>query len=623
MRFSFFQDRSVPAGPTLLAVLYFVFHPLFLAAQPAPPTDLMVRNFDSHVELAWTPSFDPSVNNYRVYRVAAGSDDTTQIRVLQNTATARYIDFLGPDDDTAYTYFLTASNAQGEGAYSEPVTGGTTSFSDEQLLDMVQEYTLRYFYEFGHPASGMARERNTTGTVTTGGSGFGIMALLAGIERGFITEQEGFERVAKITDFLANKAVTFHGAFPHWLNGNTGAVIPFSALDNGGDIVETAFLMQGLLAARQYFDLDTPEQAALRQRITQLWEAVEWDWYVQPGEDVITWHWSPQFGFQIDLPVRGFNETHLVYLLAIASPTHPVDASLYESGWVGNNYVNGNSYYGIELPVGNGLGGPLFFSHYSYLGFDPRGKADAYTNYFCRNKAHTLINRSYVVANPQNYVGYNGDTWGLTASDDPLVGYKAHEPGGQGDNGTITPTAALGSIVYTPKESIAALKSFYRDYGARLWGPYGFYDAFNPTEDWYASSYLAIDQGPIIVMIENYRSQLLWNNFMANPEIQPMLDAIGFGPSADDCTIVSTTEAEEILHLRASPNPASELLTVTLPDGVSGGSWTLRNAYGQRLSTFDGQTTSLTLPVADLTPGAYYLVFQNDTQRSVVPFFRQ
>ncbi len=397
--------------------------------------------------------------------------------------------------------------------------------SDQELLDLVQYQTFKYFWDFAHPESGLIRERNTSGNlVTIGGSGFGVMAILVGIERGFITRKQGVNRLAKIVDFLA-QADRFHGVWPHWMNGTTGETIPFSAKDDGGDIVETAFMVQGLLTVRQYLDAANATEKTIIDKITQLWETVEWDWYTQ-GENVIYWHWSPNFGFEKNLPVRGWNEALIVYVLAAASPTFPVDASVYHQGWARNGAMkNGNSYYGVPLPLGNAFGGPLFFSHYSFLGLDPRNLKDHYADYWTQQVNHSKINQLHAVYNPNRFAGYNEACWGFTASDNHQ-GYSAHSP--TRDLGVITPTAALSSIPYTPELSLQAMRTFYYILGNRLWGPFGFYDAFNPTQQWYASSYLAIDQGPIVIMIENYRSGLLWNNFMKNTEIKKGLTKLGF-----------------------------------------------------------------------------------------------
>ncbi|MGF1638109.1 MAG: glucoamylase family protein [Cyclobacteriaceae bacterium] len=398
--------------------------------------------------------------------------------------------------------------------------------SDEELLTKVQEQTFKYFWEFGHENSGLARERNTSGNlVTIGGSGFGVMTLLVGIERRFITRQQGIERLAKIVDFLAI-ADRFHGVWPHWLDGNTGSVIPFSSKDNGGDLVETAFMIQGLLTAKAYLNENDASEKAIADKITTLWHEVEWDWYTRGGQNVLYWHWSPEFNWEMNLPVRGWDEALIVYVLAAASPTHPIDAAVYHEGWARSGQMtNGKNFYGIEQPLGVDRGGPLFFAHYSFLGLDPRQLSDQYADYWKQNRNHTLINRAYTISNPLGYAGYNESSWGLTASDNH-EGYSAHAP--NNDKGVITPTAALSSMPYTPEESIHALKHFYYNMGDRLWGPYGFYDAFNITEQWYADSYLAIDQGPIIIMIENYRSGLLWDLFMQNDDVKTGLDKLNF-----------------------------------------------------------------------------------------------
>lgn len=398
--------------------------------------------------------------------------------------------------------------------------------SEEDLLTKVQEQTFKYFWDFAHPNSGLARERNSSGnTVTIGGSGFGVMSIIVGIERGFITREQGVLRLKKIVDFLKG-ADRFHGVWPHWMNGNTGETVPFSTNDNGGDLVETAFMIQGLLTVREYLNPGNTQEQSIRNTITQLWQEVEWDWYTQGGQDVLYWHWSPNYGWEKNLKIRGWNESLIVYVLAASSPTHPISASVYNEGWARNgDMANNNEYYNIQLPLGSSFGGPLFFSHYSFLGLDPRNLQDQYANYWNQNVAHAKINHAYSVANPKNFVGYGEGAWGLTASDNHN-GYSAHSP--TNDLGVITPTAALSSFPYTPEESMTALKHFYYIMGDKLWGEYGFYDAFNLTENWYASSTLAIDQGPIILMIENYRSALLWNLFMKNEEISDGLDKLGF-----------------------------------------------------------------------------------------------
>jgi hypothetical protein len=401
-----------------------------------------------------------------------------------------------------------------------------TRISDDELLTLIQKQTFKYFWDFGHPNSGLARERNTSeDIVTTGGSGFGIMGIIVGINRNFITKAEGLARLQKITTFLKG-ADKFHGAFPHWMNGNTGKVQPFSTKDNGADLVETSFLMEGLLVARQYFSGNEASEVSLRNDINQLYNNVEWDWFRNGGQEKLLWHWSPDYNWDINLQVKGWNEALMVYVLAASSTTHTIPKSVYETGWAANGSMkNGNSYYGVTLPLGSANGGPLFFEHYSLMALNPTGLTDAYANYETQAKAHAQINYNYCVANPLNFAGYSSDCWGLTASD-INGGYTASSP--NNDQGYIAPTAAVSSIPYTPQESLNAIRFFYYKLGDQVWGEYGFKDAFSQNDPWFASSYLAIDQGPQIVMIENYRTGLIWDLFMSCPEVKSGLIKLGF-----------------------------------------------------------------------------------------------
>lgn len=399
--------------------------------------------------------------------------------------------------------------------------------SDDSLLTLVQKQTFKYFWDFAHPVSGLARERNTSGDlVTSGGSGFGIMAIISGIHRGFITKEQGLTRLRTIVSFLKNTAQTFHGAFPHWLSGTTGAVIPFSNVDNGADLVETSYLVQGLLTARQYFAGNNEAETTLRSDINHIWQKVEWDWFRRGGQNTLFWHWSPGNQWAINMQIRGWNEALITYVLAASSPTFQIPKSVYDNGWALNGGMqNGKPFYSIPLPLGPDFGGPLFFAHYSFLGINPNSLSDAYASYFTQNKNHTLINYQHSIANPKGFYGYSDSTWGLTASDIPN-GYTASSP--TNDIGVIAPTAALSSFPYTPVESMKALKFFYYVLGDKIWKEYGFVDAFSLKDAWFANSFLAIDQGPIIIMIENHRSGLLWNLFMSCPEVKTGMKALGF-----------------------------------------------------------------------------------------------
>ena len=439
-----------------------------------------------------------------------------------------------------FLVILTTSSAQFSAFAQKPATKKQVSsaqptidknLSDSQLLDLVQKQTFRYFWDFGHPVSGMARERSNVAydygneVVTTGGTGFGVMAIIVATDRKWIGRDTAAKRLLKLVNFLL-RANSYHGVFPHWMNGETGKTIPFSRKDDGADLVETSYLFQGLLCVRQYFNQNNPVEHELRNRIGWLWSEIEWDWFTHGGQEVLYWHWSPNNDWAMNVPLRGYNEKLITYILAASADRYTVSPEVYNRGWAQSNFFkNGKTFYGYTLPLGFDYGGPLFFTHYSFLGLDPRGLKDQYADYWEQNKNHTLINRAYCIANPKKFKGYGENCWGLTASDN-YEGYGAHSP--TEDLGVITPTAALSAFPYTPEYSMQALKHFYFDLGDKIWGEYGFVDAFSESKDWYANSYLAIDEGPIVVMIENYRTGLLWKLFMSCPEIQSGLKKLDF-----------------------------------------------------------------------------------------------
>ncbi|MDX2445254.1 MAG: glucoamylase family protein [Bacteroidales bacterium] len=501
---------------------------------PAPVTDVP---FNQEFEITF--SYPVDIKSVQSGSIKLSSDENQLPLTLRFENGNRKIIIEPSENLIHYSKCRLDISSAVKGAENEKFDGFTANFyteldtipkfpeiPDQELLTLIQKQTFRYFWDFGHPTSGMARERNTSGDiVTSGGTGFGIMAIPVAVNRGFISREEGTARIEKIVDFLKN-ADRFHGAWSHWLNGSTGDAIPFSPKDNGGDLVETAFLIQGLLTVRQFLDPAKTAEVEIIDKINILWQEVEWDWYTRNDEKKLYWHWSPEFNWEMNMPVQGYNEALIIYVLAASSPTHPIDAEVYHQGWSRNgDMVNGQSYYNIVLPLGFEYGGPLFFAHYSFLGLDPRNLQDSYANYWEQNVHHSQINHAYCKDNPLNYVGYSDIMWGLTASDNHN-GYSAHSP--TNDLGVITPTAAISSLPYTPEYSMEAIRFFYYSLGEKLWGEYGFYDAINITEGWVANSYLAIDQGPIIVMIENYRSGMLWELFMSCPEVPDGLKLLGF-----------------------------------------------------------------------------------------------
>jgi len=522
------------------------------AAPQRAPQGVEAQGYERHAIVRWSETDADAADHVVVYRSSDGGRSYTPIGI-QRAGERRFFDWLGEPGKTAW-YRITAADARGrESPPSAAARVTTRPFTDEELLTMLQEEAFQYYWDGADRDSGMAHESlpGDDRLVAMGASGFGVAALVVGASRGFITRAAARERLEKIVGFL-ERAPRYHGAWSHYLNGSTGQTMPlFGMLDNGGDLVETAFMMQGLLMARQYFDAPSAAERALGARITHLWETVEWDWYRErPTSDFLYWHWSPEWGFQIHHPLIGFNETMIVYLLAIASPTHAVPAAMYYSGWAGQSeraqdyregwsgsadgrlYGNGATYFGIRLDVGVGSGGPLFFTHYAFLGMDPHALHDRYTASYFENNAHlALINRAYCIANPKHFAGYGADAWGLTASDGPK-GYATAAPDARNDDGTLTLTGALASMAYVPQAAMAALKHDYRDLGAELWGIYGPRDAYNPTVHWVSPIYMGLNQAPIVVMVENYRSGLPWRLFMSNPEIQAMLERLAAATQA-------------------------------------------------------------------------------------------
>ena len=534
-----FSQASADAAPHILIIDQITIEDSRIGAArsalPAPQ-EVTATGYERHIDVAWKPVVSEHLRHYVIYRSMDGK--SFEPVGIQARGLRRYTDFLGKTDQTASYKVAAFSADELRSPMSSAASASTRPLSDDELLTMLQTECFRYYWESSGPHSGMARE-NIPGDdriVATGASGFGILALVVGMDRGFITRTQGIARLHKIVSFL-EKAPRYHGAWSHFMDDATGASLPvFSMFDDGGDLVETAFLMEGLLTVRQYLNQSSAQEMVLYDRISHLWETVEWDWYRQtPQSDALYWHWSPQWSWHINHRLTGFNEVMIVYLLAIASPTHAVPVDLYYTGWADragdaakdNDFLNGKTFYGIKLDVGTKEGNPLFFAYYSYMGFDPRGIRDRFTDYFENNRNLALINRAYCIENPKHHKGYGPDSWGLTASDGPS-GYRAHAPDPNNDTGTMTPTGALASFPYVPEASMAALKHFYRDLGDRLWGIYGPRDAFDLDHNWFAPIYMGLNQTPITVMVENYRTGLLWRLFMSNPEMKPMLERIGF-----------------------------------------------------------------------------------------------
>ena len=492
--------------------------------------------------------------------------------------------------------------------------------TDAQLIDTLQKDVFKYFWDYTHPISKLSRERIheddlsfDENTIAVGGSGFGFLNIIVGIENGFITSSEGVEHLNTALDFLDN-APRFHGAWSHWINGNDGSVIPFSNFDDGGDLVETALLCQSLICIREYFKNGNSQEQILAQKADGLWKGVEWNWYTK-GENVLYWHWSPNYNWQMNLPIQGYNEALITYILAVASEDYSISNDAYHEGWMRNgNIVSTSSQYNIPTIFNHngaqGTVGPLFWAHYSYLALDPRGLADSYANYWDVVKNHTEIILKHCVDNPNEFNGYSDTCWGLTASysrnANGSTGYAAHQP--NNDKGVITPTAALSSLPYTPDESIDFLRYLYEDTQGQYIGLLGPVDAFSPHYLWKTERYLAIDQGTISPMLENYKTQLFWNLFMSAPEIQESLHILGFTSTEHNLTGICENIHQSKIEIY--PNPTSNSFTIS-SEKVINSEFKIIDSQGREVLTGSMNGQEHTIDISKLSKGVYSVVFDN------------
>lgn len=541
----------------ITAVLMF---PGLLKLQAADNTtvveNLVAIAYDSHAELRWD-----AVSSASVYKVYVSYDDGTTYKSAGETSEKYFMHFVESEGRNSLVKYKVTAVVENSESDAVEVSANIKDFSDEELLDMMQQYCFRYFWEGAHQASAMSRERSSGSVVASGATGMGLMAMIVAYEREYKSREEIKDRIIKILNFLKD-CDRYHGAWSHWYNGDTKKTRPFSAKDDGGDLVETSFVAQALIALKNYFKDSDAKSETIRTLSDKLWSEIDWNWYRNGDQKKLIWHWSPNYGFGMNMAVSGWNEGLITYLMAASSPSHSITKDVYVEGWARKGkMVNKRTFYGYDISLMPDWGGPLFWLHYTHLGIDPRNLKDKYADYWKEHVNTVKIHHAYASDNPLNFKNYSDKCWGLTASDDPDKGYQSHQPVGS-DNGTITPTAALASMPYAPEESIKALKYFYRERGAELFGVYGPYDAFNDSKDWVKKDYIGIDQGPIVVMIENYRSALLWNTVMADSDVQNGLKKLGFGEDVQ----TSSVKPEFRTKIKAYPNPATDKITIETPD---------------------------------------------------------
>lgn len=571
-------------------------------AKVDPVEALTATGYDSHVELKWKQA-----GFGLTYRVYATFDNGITYENRGETTENYYLDFVPEKGKNKQVKYRVVSVIQGKESIPVEANANLRDYTDDELLDMYQRYSFRYFWEGAHQESGMALERtNGNGrTVASGATGMGLMAMIVAHERNYVPKEEIKDRILKILYFLEN-CTRFHGAWAHWYNGDTYQAQPFSTKDNGGDLVETSFVAQALIALKNYFDGSDSKSIQIVAKANKLWREIEWTWYQQNNQNVLYWHWSPNYNFEMNMKVTGWNECLITYVMAASSPTYSIPKAVYDQGWARNGtMVRKRNYYNYEINLMPDWGGPLFWLHYSHLGIDPRGLKDQYADYWKEFVNTALIHHAYSVANPMGHKNYSEKNWGLTASDDPY-GYTAHKPMSN-DNGTISPTAALASMPYSPEQTLKAAKYFYRERGKDLFGIYGPYDAFNDNLNWVKKAYLGIDQGPIVVMIENYRTGLLWKNVMKDSDVINGLNKLGFQYRISSSNSISDSK----LNLKVYPNPASSNLTIVIPENITRGIITIElyDSKGSKilekeLSIFESSTS---LDMSGIRNGMYNL----------------
>jgi len=567
-------------------------------------SNFTVKGYDSHAELNW----EHPITGLS-YRIFASFDTGQSFQQRIETNVSSYMDFLSDSERNRNVVYRIVAVEQGVESEPTEKTVEIRDFSDDELLDMVQQYTFRYFWDGAHQETGMALERsNGNGrTAASGGTGMGLMAMIVAHEREYKPREEVKDRILMILDFLET-CDRWYGAWSHWYNANTGETQRFSEMDDGGDIVETSYVAEALVALKNYFSGTDTKSTQIRQKADQLWKEINWNWYQQGWQNVLYWHWSPIYKFEKNHKVRGWNECLITYIMAASSPTHGISKEVYTEGWARNgNMVNPRNFYDLDINLAPNWGGPLFWIHYTHLGINPRGLIDEYQIDYWQEHVNTAkIHHKYAIDNPYNHTNYSEKCWGLTASDDPY-GYTAHKPM-DNDNGTVSPTAALASMPYTPEESMKALKYFYRERGEDLFGKYGPYDAFNDNLDWVKESNIGIDQGPIVVMIENYRTGLIWHNVMKDTDVQAGLTKLGF-----QFQTTGYRNLKESGSFSIYPNPAREKVFFSYPGLNRNQPLTIK------LYTMDGRlvksgklnNADFSLDCSELQDGLYLIQLEN------------
>jgi hypothetical protein len=497
-----------------------------------PPTGLVISSGDRSVILHWDPNTDPNLAGYNVYRSLSSAGSFVQ----KNSSVLTTLGFcdLAVNNGVTYYYQITAVTTNAQNSLpSAPLSTIPNTFSNSNaFLDYLQQANFDYFWYAANPNNGLVPDRSTTGSACSiAAVGFGLTAIGIGIDHGWISRTQGVTRViATLNTFLngpqgpgTTGVIGYNGWFYHFLDMNTALRSPGSELSS----IDTVLLLSGILYCKQYFNGTNANETSIRTMSDSIFNRVNWPWMAQ-GTNAVAMGWLPTTGFAGYGNWVGYDEGMMIYLLGMGTVTNPLPASAWNYWTSGYTWA---TYYGesfVPFP-------PLFGHEYSHCWIDFRHIADSYMNsnnstYFENSRRAALAQVAYCTANPLGWVGYSSNVWGLTACDGP-TGYEARgAPPALNDDGTIAPTAAGGAIAFAPDISLPTLQYLYTNGKNALWTAYGFIDAFNQSASWYDNAELGIDQGPIVIMIENYRTQRPWKLFMQNAEIQRGLQQAGFIP---------------------------------------------------------------------------------------------
>jgi hypothetical protein len=515
---------------TLIIQFLFLVASFHTAVAIQPPTGLVILSGDRSVILHWDPNSEANLSGYKVYRSLTNGGPFVALNSTLLTSLG-FCD-LSVTNGLTYFYQITAVNTSAqESLPSTTLSTVPNPFaSDDAFLDYVQQANFDYFWYTANPANGLIPDRSATGSACSiAAVGFGLTAIGIGIDHGWISRTQGVARVlTTLNTFLQGPQGTntagiigYKGWFYHFLDMNTALRAPSSELSS----IDTALLLSGILYSKQYFNDTNADETSIRTMADAIFNGVDWNWMAR-GTNAVAMGWQPTSGFTGYGNWVGYDEGMIIYLLGLGIATNPLPASSWTTWTSGYTWA---TFYGesfVPFP-------PLFGHEYSHCWIDFRHTADAYMNshsstYFENSRRAALAQVSYCIANPAQQLGYSSNVWGLTACDGP-TGYMAHgAPPALNDNGTIAPTAPGGAIAFTPEYSLPTLEYFYSHFRTHIWTFNGFRDAFNLGAQWYDTDELGIDQGPIVIMIENYRTQRVWRLFMQNEEIQRGMQTAGF-----------------------------------------------------------------------------------------------